>query len=512
MKPSRVAIMAMVLMFVGVIFPTASAQGTFSKSLVKSFQSQTIICTKGSAVKKVTSSKPRCPSGFKKKIVRSNQIAFSILPSYTIGSALIGLTGTSSASLPVSYRSGTPLICSISQNQVQLISPGKCTITASQGGSIFVAKAKPVTVSFSVLAQTVEVPPVVVGTRVTSDQPDTVTGFQIKAIYVVPADGKDHSYDTNGYISKILDEGNAYLKEQLGRQLPIDRTNSGYDIQFMKSKVTTAEFMHSGSDIASSPNLLNELKAMDDPGVNRKNYVFFVDVPGFVDGTTCGYASEPSIFSTVAIGSASDGSGCSDPGQSFRHYSSSSWIHENFHSFGVGHFNDSCDLMNGMRICTADQRPSIDKAKSHYVGASALGVGDLVLSPNILDLRVWDGYSNRTDLKANCVINPGARSDGLKVAYCPTGTQTIGSTTGDTVTCLQFFTSVSMDELTNGTWGSIGPGKGENDSWGSGIGTPCNPGFVAPSKSLTVTTPGLHHYRWVLNGIAGAQIDVIWVQ
>jgi hypothetical protein len=509
MKPSRVTIATIMLMFFGFLFPMASAQGTFSKTLAKSFQSQTIICTKGNAIKRVSGTRPRCPTGYKKKVVQTNRISFSQLSSYTLGSALIDLTGTSSASLPVSYRSGTPLICSISQNQVQLISPGKCTITASQGGSIFVAKAKPVTVSFSVLAQTVEVPPVVVGTRVTSDQPDTVTGFQIKAIYVVPADGRDHSYDTNGYISKILDEGNSYLKEQLGRQLPIDRTNSGYDIQFMKSKVTTAEFLHSGTQIDSSPRLLDELKAMDDPGLNRKNYVFFVDVPSFGDGTMCGYASQPSIFSTVAIGSvASNGTGCSDPRETFRHFSSSTWVHENFHNFGVGHFNDSCDLMNAAQICTSDQRPSIDKAKNRYVGASALGIGDTVLSPNILDLRVWDGYTNRTDLKADCILNPGTRSDGWKFAYCPTGTQMIGAL----VHCLSPITSVSLEELIDGNWTSVGPGRARNESWAAGIGTPCDPNFLAPSTSLTVTTPGTHHYRWRVDGSVSEELNVIWVQ
>ena len=499
----------MMLMSFGFLFPIASAQGTFSKPLAKAFQSQTITCTKGNAVKHVSGTRPRCPTGYKQKVLQKNRIAFAQLSSYSLGSASIGLTGTSSASLPVSYRSNTPLICSVSENQVQLISPGKCTITATQSGSIYVVKAKPVTVSFTVLAKSVEGPPVVAVSRVTSDQPDTITGFQIKAIYVVPADGTDHSYDTNGYISKILDEGNAYLKEQLGRQLPIDRTNTGYDIQFMKSKVTTAEFMHSGSDIASSPNLLNELKVLDDPGLNRKNYVFFVDVPAFVDGTTCGYASEPSIFSTVAIGSvASNGSGCSDPGQSFRHYSSLSWIHENFHSFGVGHFNDSCDLMNGVRICTPDQRPSIDKAKNRYVGASSLGVGDTALSPNILDLRVWDGYTNRTDLKADCIWNPGTRSDGLNFAYCPTGTQTIGTVTQ----CFQSITSDSLEELINGNWVSLGTGSAQNESWAAGIATPCPSNFLAPSKSLTVTTPGTHHYHWVVNGKVAEELNVIWVQ
>jgi hypothetical protein len=127
--------------------------------------------------------------------------------------------------------------------------------------------------------------------------------------------------------------------------------------------------------------------------------------------------------------------------------------------------------MNAAQICTSDQRPSIDKAKNRYVGASALGIGDTVLSPNILDLRVWDGYTNRTDLKADCILNPGTRSDGWKFAYCPTGTQMIGAL----VHCLSPITSVSLEELIDGNWTSVGPGRARNESWAAGIGTPCDP-------------------------------------
>jgi hypothetical protein len=732
-KPSRVAIVAMI--FFGLLFPTASAQGTFSKPLDKSIQSQIIICTKGNVIKKVSGTKPKCPTGYKKKVAQTNQITFSLLPSYSIGSALIDLTGTSSASLPVSYRSNSPLICSISQNQVQLIvpgkcritatqngakfidralpltvsfdvigqnvisvisrigdakisdqrvayhvvassglpvrgqsvdpgvcnlsadkiqfiyiglcqirwnqlgnefysvadpvltsfrisqanqitfslapsykiglkaidssgtssaslplsyqsatpsvctfgqnqvqllSPGKCTITAAQDGAEFVDKAAPVTVSFDVIgqntitfnlpnslllglktyplagksssglpvtyesqtpdscsvsittltlnkvgtctvhasqvgsnyyepAQSVEVSTGIVGSRVTADQPDKVTGFQIKAIYVVPADGMDHSYDTNGYIANILDEGNSYLKEQLGLQLQIDRTNLGYDIQFMKSKITTSEFMHS-PDLLEQ--LLNELKAMEDPGANRKNYTFFVDVPILKDGGACGYGREPGMFSIVAIGAS-----CSGPSQTFRNYASPSWVHENFHNFGVGHFNDTCDLMNNPQNCTSDQRPTIDKEKTRYVGASTLGVGDKILSQNILLLRVWDGYTSRTDLLADCILVPGTRSDGLKFAYCPTGTQTIGALTY----CWQSITSDSLEELIDGTWVSLGSGSNWNEPWGARFPFKCTASY-APWKQITVTTPGIHHYRWIVNGGVAEELNIIWVQ
>ncbi len=728
------------MIFLGFLFPISSAQGTFSKPLDKSFKSQTIICTKGNAIKKVSGAKPRCPTGYKKKVAQRNKIAFSLLPSYTIESAMIDLTGTSSASLPVSYRSNSPLICSISQNQVQLSAPGKCRITATQDGAKFVDKAVPVTVSFNIIgqnvisvispigdakisdqqvgyhmaassglavtgesvnpsvcnlsrdkiqfihiglcqirwsqsgsafysvadpvltsfkisqanqiifslaasykiglkaidstgtssaslplsyqsatpsvctfgqnqvhlispgkctitatqdgaefvdiavpvtvsfdvigqnaitfnlpnslllglktyslagksssdlpvtyesltsdicsvsnttltlnkvgactvrasqigsnyyepAQTVEVSTEVVGSRVTSDQPDLVTGFQIKAIYVVPADGTDRSYDINGHLANILDEGNSYLKEQLGLQLQIDRTNLGYDIQFMKSKTTTAEFMRSGGSLSLLQRLFDELKAMENPGANRKNYTFFVDVPNLNDGKFCGYAGMPGMLSIVAIGAA-----CSGPSLTFRNHASLIWVHENFHNFGVGHFNDSCDLMRGAQTCTSSQRPTIDKEKTRYVGASALGVGDTVLSQNILQLRVWDGSTNRTDLRADCILNPGTRSDGLKFAYCPTGTQTIGALTY----CWQSITSVSLEEFINGNWVSLGSGSSWNEPWGARVQWKCNnSSYTAPWKEITVTTPGVHHYRWVVNGRVAEELNIIWVK
>jgi len=38
------------------------------------------------------------------------------------------------------------------------------------------------------------------------DRPDDLIGYQIRLIYVVPADIKDRNLDTNGTISKWIDE------------------------------------------------------------------------------------------------------------------------------------------------------------------------------------------------------------------------------------------------------------------------------------------------------------------
>ena len=655
MKKAKVAVMA--LLFAGIFFPQVPAQGTFSLSQFKSFQSQTITCLKGSAIKRVTGTTPKCPTGYKEKNVitvfpsiknaqidegslkyrvtassglavrgvvidskvcklagnrilyiraglcrirwiqsgntyyaaahpvlttfkinQMNKINFALAPSYEITLKAIDLIGTSSSSLPLTYQSTTPTICNVLQNQIQLLTPGQCTITATQSGNQFVEKALPVNVSFNVVgqnaitftlpnnlllalktytlngnsssgldvtyesltsdicsisttslilnkmgtcsirakqtgnnfyhpAQTVDATTQIVDSRVTADQPDTATGFQLKAIYVVPSDGTDHSYDTNGYIASILDESNSYLKEQLGLQLQVDRTTLGYDVEILKSNITTAEMMHS-TDLLG--HLLGELKVFDDPGNNRKNYTFLVDVPSLKDGTACGYGRQPGMVSIVAIGtSGTSGTTCSGPARTFQNYASLTLVHENFHNFGVGHFNDSCDLMGSPPTCQADQRPTIDKERTRYVGASAMGVGDTVLSQDLLKLNVWEGYTTRTDMQADCALDPGVRLDGLHFAYCPTGTQKIGALTY----CQSFITSDSLEENINGSWISIGAGNSTNQPWGTRVSWKCDvSSYVAPSKQLTVTTPGVHHYRWIVNGSVSEYFNVIWVQ
>ena len=56
-------------------------------------------------------------------------------------------------------------------------------------------------------------------TRGFEDQPDAVLGFQIKPIYMRPADAPDTAIDTNGTIAATIVEGQELLKEQLGHLL-----------------------------------------------------------------------------------------------------------------------------------------------------------------------------------------------------------------------------------------------------------------------------------------------------
>ena len=158
------------------------------------------------------------------KVIRENEISFTNPGSLSLKVKSVQLAGVSSSGLTVVYKTMTPNTCFLSNNVLSLLAVGTCTVVASQSGDEFTLAAKDVSQSF-----------ILSNDRVLSDQPDSLTGYQIKAIYVVPSDGTDRSYDTNGYIASILREGNAFIKSQIGLEYQIDSVGNDYDIQFLEA-------------------------------------------------------------------------------------------------------------------------------------------------------------------------------------------------------------------------------------------------------------------------------------
>jgi len=59
--------------------------------------------------------------------------------------------------------------------------------------------------------------------RSTTDRPDDITGPQVHAMYVVPADGTDRALDTNGTIAASVANRDGWLRGQTGgRGLRLD--------------------------------------------------------------------------------------------------------------------------------------------------------------------------------------------------------------------------------------------------------------------------------------------------
>ena len=442
------------------------------------------------------------PIAVEVKVYATNVIDFRLPGALLLSAGTFQLNATSSSNLPVILTTTTSSICTITDSVLTLLLAGTCTVVATQSGAGFIPEANMVT-------QSVEISTV----RFTKDLPDTISGFQIKPIYVVPSDAIDNAYDTNGYLTSILDEGNNYLKDQIGLSVPIDRTTTGYDIQYLKSQYST-EYLrtHAGATDNSTTDasvLLTEILAMENPGDNRKNYIFFIEVPGF-NGDSCGYAQIPGIAAVVALENVSDTGTCKgESAAPFRNFTSRTWIHELVHNFGIKHtLDDPCDLMFGgdnSARCPGDVAITVDKERTRYVGTSTAQGSD------ILKLRVWQGHTTDAGLTADCFVNPVTRVDRISYAYCPTGTRPIG----EIDRCWQTINSVSFEELIGGIWVSQGSGNYSSKTWGGGLPNygSCGSNFPYSAwNEVTVQNPGIHHYRWVVNGQTGTQLNIIWVR
>ena len=422
------------------------------------------------------------------KVIRENEISFINPGSLSLKLKSVQLAGVSSSGLTVIYKTLTPNTCLLSNNILSLLAVGTCTVVASQSGDDFTLSAKDVSQSF-----------ILSNDRVLSDQPDSLTGYQIKAIYVVPKDGTDRSYDTNGYIASILREGNAYIKSQIGLEYQIDSVGNDYDIQFFRSTFPTSYFL--SADFLDS-DLAKEMKLYENPTAERKNYHFFVDVSGLRNDKACGYASQPGLHSVNVVGpSNSATSTCLGKSLNLDNYGSAIWVHESFHNLGVGHTtDDGCDTMRGSGSCSSTW--TIDKERKRYVGSDAQGV-------NILTLRVWKGYTTDQSLRASCTVwtNRFPRADGLRYAICPTGKQVIGALTY----CWSSIRSVDLQVWRNNSWESLGEGSHYREPWGKHVDWSCDSSTsTAPWKEITVTTPGIQKYRWMINGSEGEVFNIIW--
>jgi hypothetical protein len=77
-------------------------------------------------------------------------ISFATLPGQALGAAPFTVSATASSSLAVSFASTTTTVCTVSGSTVTLVTPGICSIEATQAGNNYFAAAAAVTRSFGV--------------------------------------------------------------------------------------------------------------------------------------------------------------------------------------------------------------------------------------------------------------------------------------------------------------------------------------------------------------------------
>jgi hypothetical protein len=423
------------------------------------------------------------------RIYGTPQLEFDPPSSATISGSPIWLKAHSNSPAPVTFSSNTPNVCSIENGALSLNAIGSCNVRASQSEADYWLAPNPIDRQIQITAP-----------RTTTDQPDTISGFQIKPIYVLPSDAVDSFADTNGTISHLLDEGSALLESNLGVVWPIDKTKYGYDIQYFKSSYSSEQLKSFGSGITTK--IAQETKIFNELGPNRKHYAFFIQMSYFGPeivggGHYCGWADTPGLVATIAFGGE-----CSAPRWQLTSNSAGTWVHEVLHTLGVPHtLDDPCDLMDpGTSLCTGDV--TIDKSRTLYFGSANQGV-------DISTLRVWEGYTLNSSLIAGCEVHSlhaFSRPDGLPFVICPTGSKVIGPANY----CYSGAFSTALQEFVQGTWVSLGDGSRYESPWGSEVKFACNAGYTGPWIVVKHPQPGQSLYRWMINGIEKERFNVFW--
>lgn len=88
----------------------------------------------------------------------SQSISFGPTAAQLVG-ATIQLNATATSGLAVGFQTLTATVCSVSQTTATMLSPGTCTIEATQSGGVDYNAANPVEVSFPVMGFTLTAQP-----------------------------------------------------------------------------------------------------------------------------------------------------------------------------------------------------------------------------------------------------------------------------------------------------------------------------------------------------------------
>jgi hypothetical protein len=124
--------------------------------------------------------------------------------------------------------------------------------------------------------------------RSTTDRADDVNGYQVHIMYVVPSDGVDRHYDTNGFLDISVASFEKWMSLHTGgRQFRMDTYQGALDISFFRLAETDAQVASHGAFVREQIQM--ELNAA---GFNKPEKLYAV----YYDGTStfsCGGSAWP---------------------------------------------------------------------------------------------------------------------------------------------------------------------------------------------------------------------------
>ena len=229
--------------------------------------------------------------------------------------------------------------------------------------------------------------------RATADRPDDVSGPQIHAVYVLPADGADRALDTDGTIAaSVANWQRWFVSQTLGGGLRIDTSGGELDVSFHRLERTDATLAARGVFVRDE--IERELRAA---GFDRPDKVYAVYYDGSTTAACGGGAWPPTLPGTVAAvymrATFAAGFPCHQPAFSRAGLQIMDFaiLHEVLHTMGFvprcaphhtrdGHVSD--DPRDVMYAGDEPWRPAVlDVGQDDYYHAHILGCRELAESP-----------------------------------------------------------------------------------------------------------------------------------
>jgi hypothetical protein len=232
--------------------------------------------------------------------------------------------------------------------------------------------------------------------RAVTDRPDDVAGPQIHAVYILPSDGVDRRFDTDGTIAASVANFERWLTSQTGgRQLRADTFQHELDVSFVRLAAADATIAAKG--VYARDAIEQQVKAA---GFATPDKIYLAYYDGSNTAACGGGAWPPTLRGDVAAlylrATYGEGRLCYDPTRSNSglQLMDLAMLHETLHTLGfvpscaphftrAGHVSDSPNDL--MYAGDAPWTPSVlDVGHDDYFEADTPGCPDLSTSPYLV--------------------------------------------------------------------------------------------------------------------------------
>jgi Fibronectin type III domain len=223
--------------------------------------------------------------------------------------------------------------------------------------------------------------------RAQDDRPDDITGAQIRIMYVLPSDGVDRAFDTDGSLARSVASFHTWFQQKSGGYtLRFDRHDGALDVGFFRLAATNAQVAQSGAFVVT------EIERMlRDAGKIAPGKIYIVYYDGSSTYACGGAAWPPNVPGQVAamyLKGAPPGGSC---GSTFvptptspPEYWEFAALHDLLHTFGIvsteapnhtdqypAHVPEPLDLMyTGTAPWGIGPNMTIDVGDDDYFGAN----------------------------------------------------------------------------------------------------------------------------------------------